>query len=183
MLAVIFLFHVVSGFSRGLAKQLFDIVGLVIVILISLWGSRMFSYVLAGYIDPENIASHHEVIQNLGIELALEQAPRLIAGVITFLILFLLLSLAFRLFSSGFRWVNRIPVVGFFNRIGGGVLGALLGAVFAYIIIAGLSLIPIQFFMNALEGSEIVFFTDHYLRPVAEELRSLVVFYYTNLNS
>ncbi len=182
ILLLIFLIHLVSGFSRGLVKQLFDIFGFIVVVLLSIWGSRSFSYVLTGYINPDDIIPHHEVLQNLGIEMALEKAPQLIAGVITFLLLFLVLSLVFRLFSGGFRWINRIPVIGFFNRIGGGVLGALVGVLFVYIIIAAVSLIPMQFFMDAVETSEVVFLADYYITPAAQELKIIFLDYYLSIN-
>jgi len=181
-LVAVFFLHLISGLFRGFIKQLFDIFGFVLIIIVSLWGSRAFSYILADYINPEDIVPHHELIESLGIDVAFEAAPQLIAGVLTFLVLFLFLSLIFRLFSGGFRWVNRIPVIGFFNRVGGSVLGALVGAVFVYIIIAGVSLIPLQFFMDAVENSEVVFFADHYITPIAIELRDLIFDYYINLN-
>lgn len=183
LLIVVFLLHFASGFVRGLVKQLFDIFGFFLIIIASLWGSRQFSYLLADYVNPEDIIPHHEVIESLGVELAFEAVPQLIAGILTFLALFLVLSLVFRFFSGGFKWVNRIPVIGFFNRVGGGVLGAVVGVVFVYIIIAALSLVPLQFFMDALENSEIVFITDHYLTPIAKDIGELFLNYYINLNS
>ncbi len=181
-LVIVFLLHFLSGFGRGMVKQLFDIFGFVLIIIVSLWGSRLFSPALAEYINPEDIMPHHEVIENMGFEVALEAAPQLVAGVLAFLVLFLLLSIVFRLFSGGFRSVNRIPVIGFFNRVGGGVLGALVGVVFVYIIMAGLSLIPMQFFMDALENSEVVFVADYYLTPIARDIRDMFLGYYINRN-
>ncbi len=181
-LIAVFFLHMISGLFRGLIKQLFDIFGFFLIIIVSLWGSRIFSRVLAEYINPEDIIPHHEIIESLGVEVAFEAAPQLIAGVLTFLVLFLFLSVVFRLFSGGFRWVNRIPVIGFFNRVGGGVLGALVGVVFVYIIIAALSLVPLKLFMDAVENSDIVFIADHYITPIAIELRDLLLDYYINLN-
>lgn len=183
LLIVIFFLHLASGLSRGMVKQSFDIFGFIVVILLSFWGSSHFSESLAEYIDPRNIIVHHEVIENLGLEVALEQVPQLIGGILAFLALFLILSLVFKLFSRGFRWINRIPVIGFFNRIGGVLLGAVIGAVFVYIIIAAVSLLPIQFFMDAIENSEVVFFTDHFFSPLFVEMKEWFLDYYLNLNS
>jgi uncharacterized membrane protein required for colicin V production len=182
LLLVVLLLHIINGISRGLIKQLFDVFGFLVVIGLSFWGSRLFSDSLAGYINPEDIIPHHDVIQQLGVDLALEKAPQLVAGVIAFLALFLILSIAFRLFSSGFRWVNRVPVIGFLNRIGGAALGAAIGTLFVYIIIAAVSLIPLPLFAEALDNSEVVFVADHYLTPAAEGLKSLVINYYLSLN-
>ncbi|MDW7739920.1 MAG: CvpA family protein [Bacillota bacterium] len=182
-LLIILALHLVNGLLRGLVKVLFDIIGFLVVILLSLWGSRLFSDKLAVYINPEDIIPHHELIQTLGLEVALERVPQLVAGIIAFLLLFLLLSLVFRLFSGGFRWVNRVPVIGFFNRIGGGLVGIAIGLAFVYIIIAALSFIPIQFFMDALDNSEVVFIANHYISPLAHEIKELVVDFYLSLNT
>lgn len=181
LLVVLFL-HIVNGLMRGLVKQLFDVFGFILIIIVSLWGSRFFSESLAEYIKPEDIIPHHEVIQSLGLNLAVEKAPQLIAGIIAFLILFILLSIAFRLLSGGFRWVNRIPVIGFFNRIGGAIFGTVIGVIFVYIIIAAVSLIPMQLFIDALESSEVVFFVDYYLTPLAHDLKDLAINFYLSLN-
>ncbi len=182
-LLVVFFLHLISGFSRGMVKQLFDIVGFFVVILLSFWGSKMFSEALAEYINVDNIIPHHELIENMGLEVALEQGPQLIGGILAFLGLFIILSIVFRLFSGGFRWINRLPVIGFLNRIGGGLLGAVVGVIFIYIIVAALSMIPFQFFMEAVDNSEIALITEHYFTPLAEELKEWIVDYYINMNS
>lgn len=182
LLLVIIFLHLASGYSRGLVKQVFDLGGFIFIILLSFWGSRLFSERLAVFIDPEDIIPHHDLIQSLGLEVAVEKAPQLIAGVITFLLLLLALSLIFRMFSGGFRWVNRVPVIGFFNRIGGAALGALVGVVFAYIIIAATALVPLKPFMDALRTSEVAFFAEYYLSPVADRVKETALDYYLSLN-
>jgi hypothetical protein len=95
LLVVVFLFHLVSGYSRGMVKQLFDIMGFFLVVLLSFWGSRFFSEQLAVLINPEDIIPHHDLIQSLGLEIAMEKVPQLVAGVILFLIFLLVLSVVF----------------------------------------------------------------------------------------
>lgn len=181
-LLIIFLLHLISGFSRGLVNQLFDLIGFFVIVVFSFWGSRYFSASLAAYINTADIIPHHELIESLGLEVALEKTPQLIAGVITFLLLFLVLSLLFRLFSGSFRWVNKLPVVGLLNRFGGGALGVLIGVAYIYIIITALSLIPLRFFMDILDGSEIVFIANHYLTPLVIQLKDAITSYYLTLN-
>ncbi|MDW7728728.1 MAG: CvpA family protein [Bacillota bacterium] len=182
LLLVVFFLHLISGYSRGMVKQLFDIIGFIVIIFLSFWGSRLFSDRLAVFIDPEDIIPHHDLIQSLGLEVALEKAPQLIAGVVTFLLLLLALTLIFRLFSGGFRWINRVPVIGFFNRIGGAALGAVVGLIFVYIIITAVALIPLNSFMVALQNSEVVFLTEFYLTPLFDQLKEMVINYYLSLN-
>ncbi len=182
-LLVVFFLHLASGFSRGMVKQLFDMFGFIVVILLSFWGGRFFADVLAEYINPENIIPHHQLFENMGLEVVLEQVPLLIGGILAFLGLFIILSIVFRLFSSGFQSFNHVPVIGFFNRIGGSMMGALIGAVFVYVIVAAISLIPLQFFIDAVDNSEVAFITDHYFTPLFEKLKAVAVNYYINLNS
>lgn len=160
----------------------FDIFGFLIIIIISLCGSRFFSEDLAAYINPEDIIPHHDLITDIGIDLALEQAPRLVAGVIAFLILFLLLSLLFKLFAGGLRWVNRVPIIGLINRLGGALLGALVGAIFVYIIIAAVSLIPLRLFVEAMEDSKMVVYASQYLTPTVDLLKEAVINFYLDIN-
>ena len=182
VLLVVLTLHVINGFSRGLMKQLFDIIGFLVIVVLAYIGGRMFSESLARYINPEDIIPHHDVISDFGLEVALEKAPQFIAAIIAFLVLFLFLSLVFRIFSGGFSWVNRIPVIGLFNRIGGAALGVVVGIVFVYIIIAAISLIPMQLFVDALAESEAVFVSRQYLTPLAEQLKDLVVRVFLDLN-
>ncbi len=183
LLVIVILLHLVNGFSRGLVKMFFDIVGFIVVIVISLIGSRLLSGPLSNYIDPESVIAHHAVIQNFGIDIAPESTPQLIAGVIVFLVLFILLSVFFRLYAGGFRWINRIPVIGLLNRVLGSALGALVGAVFVYIIIAALSLIPLQLIADGLANSNLVVYADLYLSAYALELKRFLVNFYTELPS
>lgn len=178
LLAAVFLYHLASGFSRGFVKQLFDVLGVFLVVLFSFWGSRFFSAELAVFINPEDLIPHHDLIQGLGFDLAMERVPQLVAGVILFLVFLLALSLIFRLLSRGFKWVNKVPLVGFFNRLGGALLGVLIGALLIYIIIAALDLLPLKPVMHALEGSEVVFVTKYYLTPLALRAKEFLAHYY-----
>ncbi|HSW35697.1 MAG TPA: CvpA family protein [Candidatus Limnocylindrales bacterium] len=181
LLAVILLYFI-GGISSGLVKQLFDVFGLVIIILLSIWGGRLFSESVATYINPEDIIPYHELIQRLGMDAALEKAPQLIAGIIVFLILFLFISIVFRLFSGSFRWINRIPVIGFFNRAGGAVSGLVIGIVVVYILITAVSIIPLPFFVDAHAQSNVVFFFQQYLTPHTVMLRETMLNFYLSLN-
>ncbi len=182
LLSVILFLHIISGYMRGLFKQLFDMFGFFIVIIVALWGSRYFSASLAEYINPEDIIPHHDLIQSIGLEVAFEKVPQFVAGILAFLILFLLLSVVFRLFSGGFRWVNRIPLIGFLNRIGGVFAGALVGSIFIYIIVAAVAMLPLQFFIDALNMSQVALFVSHNFTPFALEIKEMIFDFYIQNN-
>lgn len=178
-MGIIILLHIVNGFGSGMIKILFDLAIFLVVFVLSLIGSRLLSGSIAQYIGQESIVEHYELMQTLGLEVALEEAPRLIAGLVILLVLFILFSLVFRLFSHGFHWVNRIPVIGLFNRLGGSVIGAVIGAAFVYIIIVVISLIPLELFINALEDSEIAAYAEQYVSSYALELKKFLINFYT----
>lgn len=177
-----FLLHVGSGFFKGFLKQFFDLFGFLGVTLLAFWGGRRFSAELAEYIDPEGLVTHHAVIEGLGLEMALERAPQFVAGLLLFLVLFLVLGLVMRLAMQGFQWINDLPVVGLLNRSGGAVLGTLTGVFFIYITVVVCSLLPLPFFMDAVEDSQVVFFTNHYLSPVAYYFRALILNFFLEMN-
>ena len=151
VLGCIIILHTFNGVTRGLIRQVFDLLGFIIIIIIALFGSRLFSESLGEYINTEDIIPHHEIFQNLGFDVMLDKVPQFIAGLVAFLVLFLFLSLVFRVFSGGFRWINKIPVIGLFNRLGGSVLGFVVGLLFVYIIIVVLSIIPMPVIIEAVE--------------------------------
>ncbi len=182
VLGCIVLLHVFNGVTRGLIRQLFDLLGFFIIIIVAFYGSRLFSESLAEYINTEDILPHHDLFQSIGVDVMLERVPQLIAGLVAFLVLFLFLSIVFRLFSGGFRWINRIPVIGLFNRLGGSVLGFLVGLFFIYIIVAVLSIIPMPFFTEAMEKSEIAFLVNYYLTPIVSKLKDVAIDFYMSYN-
>lgn len=175
VLIVVLLLHLVNGFGNGMLKMLFDIAGFAAVFVLALLSSRFLSGPVSGFFDTESVKSQYDIVDNLGVEIVPEQMPALVAGLLVFLFFFILLSLIFRLYSRSFGWANRIPVVGLFNRLGGGILGTLVGAFFVYIIIIVLSLIPLQMFADALENSLFVAHSGNYVDPYAVQLKNFLV--------
>lgn len=176
----IMVIYTVSGFRQGLVKQLFNLFGFVIVLVLALVGSKYLSGYIAAYLKPELLVPYQEVIRLLGAETAMEQVLALVAGVLAFIILFVVLLLLFRLLSGGLKWVNKIPVLGFFNRLGGAVLGLLIGVVFAYIAISVLSLVPVRGIMEAVAGSYLAGTVEMHCAAVTAWLKSLLLGFYLN---
>lgn len=171
-------FYTVSGFVRGLVKQLFSLFGFVIILFIALIGSRALSGTVARTLNPHSMISYHEALQFLGVEAAVERAAELVAGVLVFLVLFVVLSVLFRLLSGSFKWVNKLPVVGMFNRLGGGLVGLIIGVVFCYILISVASLAPVQLSVDAISGSKLVLWAEEVLPPVTAALKSKLMDFY-----
>ncbi len=171
-------FYTVSGFTRGLVKQLFSLFGFVIILFIAFSGSRILSGPVSQQLNPHGMISYHEALQFLGVEAAVDRAAELVAGVLVFLVLFVVLSILFRLLSGSFKWINKLPVVGMLNRFGGGFIGLIIGVVFCYILISIASVAPVQFSVDAISGSTLVVWAEEYLPPVTAALKNMLMDFY-----
>lgn len=63
-----------------------------------------------------------------------------VAFVILFLLSMLVLTLLLRLITTPLRLVERVPVLGLANRLGGGILGLVLGILICFLITAAVKL-------------------------------------------
>lgn len=177
---VVIALHLSNGFYRGFLKMSFDLAGFVLVFIVALFGSRLLGNLLAGTLDPEGVLYQHQIFQNSGLSVTPENAAQLVAGAAAFVVLFIILSIIFRYYAKGFKKINNIPVIGLLNRIGGSLIGIITGIAFVYIIIIVISLIPVQFIIEALDRSLFAIYTDHYFTPVALQLKDFMVNFYIN---
>lgn len=176
---ILLLLLTLNGFGNGLLRMLFDITGYMVVFIISLFCSRFLSGYVSGWFGIDSFAFQLSWNQYLGVDVAPEQMPNLFAGLIVFILLFVLLSFAFSLYSrKGFRWANRVPVIGLLNRAGGAVLGAGVGALIVYFIFIVLSIIPFDLFTGALDNSVLANYLEKNLDPYASEFRVFLVNFY-----
>ncbi len=175
LLLGIIIVYTISGFARGLVKQLFSLFGFIIAIALAFIGSRLLSGVVAGFIDPEKIISSQEVLLLLGLESTVERAVEFSAGILTFLALFIIFMIVFRFFSGGFKWVNKIPVVGAVNRLGGAVVGLVIGLAISYVALNVFTMLPLEFSVEAMQGSAVSFVISEYVPMFTEGFKDLLV--------
>ncbi|MEW5785379.1 MAG: CvpA family protein [Bacillota bacterium] len=178
LLLGILILYLISGFVQGLAKQIFNLFGFVIVMALAFLGSRFLGGYAAAYINPAWLIPYQDVARLLGAESAAERAVELVAGVAVFLVLVVVLSIVFRLFSGGLKQVNKVPVLGFFNRLGGAALGLLVGIFFSYIVLNAVSLVPVQLCVDAVAGSYLAGAAELYLPPVTAWLKEVLLHFY-----
>ena len=57
----------------------------------------------------------------------MERAAELMAGALLFVVLFVVFSILFRLLSGSFKAINKLPVIGLVNRLGGALIGLVIG--------------------------------------------------------
>jgi uncharacterized membrane protein required for colicin V production len=171
LLLAIIAIYTITGLAQGLVKQLFNLFGFLIVLALAFIGSRMLSGYVASFLDPAALLPYWEVIHGIGVDVPVDRILQMVAGVIAFLALFVILQIFFRLIAAGFKSINQVPVVGLFNRIGGGVIGLFIGIFLAYTVVSLASLVPLQFCVDALDNSRIAVLAEQYLPPVTAALK------------
>lgn len=178
LLIAIVALYLIGGFIRGFVKQLFSLFGFFIILALAFAGSRLLGGYAAAFIDPQCLLPYREAAARLGADLPVETILNLVAGVLTFLAFLIILQILFRLIARTMTSINRVPVIGFFNRLGGAALGLLAGVVFAYLLVAIVSLVPVKFCTEAVGGSAAAALAEQYLPPVTEGLKNLLVEFY-----
>ena len=171
LLLLVIAFYVTVGFIRGALKQLINLGGFFVSLALAFWGTPYLSYVIAfplqffGLTAPgvpslalpqfETLTAPGEALTPLKELLTVEQLGGLAGAVSVFLVLLLLLAVAFRLLMRLLKAVNKIPVIGTFNRLGGALLGLLMALFLGFVVISLAALLPVSPVEEGLNGSVI----------------------------
>lgn len=173
VLLVILLLFLASGFSQGLIGQLAGILGFLVALVLAYFGSDLLSGYLADYLKPEMLAPLQSVVGFLNVDLATDQALNTVGRIAAFLLLLFVVQIILRLLVGSLSGINRIPVVGIFNRAAGAILGLLRGLILAFILVSVFSLIPVEFFVKTLSGSRLAMAAEQYLPAATSGLKNL----------
>ncbi len=168
-------FYLIGGLIQGALKQLFNLFGFFIVLALAILGSRYLSGYCTAYLKPEYFMPYEDVLQRVGVTLTPQGMMELAGGAITFLALLVVLMVIFRLMVHWLTAANRIPVVGIFNRLGGALLGLLIGLLINFAIINAVSLLPLPFMNEALDGSVIAGYMALYLPPAFTAFKEILI--------
>jgi len=144
-----------SGVVQGLLKQVVGLLGFFIALVLALYGSRVLADTLEPYLPLESLEPTQEVLDFMGADFDVEAGALMVASIFCFIFLFIILQIGFRFLSRGLKMVNRIPILGKLNALGGGGLGLLKGLIFVFILVSVLSLVSVEVIENALTGSEV----------------------------
>lgn len=167
--------YLVGGLSQGALRQLFNLFGFFIALALAFLGTRYLSDYGTALLKPDYFLPYEEVLQRFGIIVTPDRALELAGGALTFLVLLVVLLIFFRLLLGRLTAVNKIPVIGFFNRIGGALLGLLVGLLINFAIINAVSLLPLPFLDDALKGSSIAGYIELYLPPLLTGLKGILI--------
>lgn len=169
--------YFLGGLIQGALKQIFNLCGFIIALVLAFLGSRHLSGYVAAYMKPDYFLPYEEVLQRIGMALTVEDIMGLAAGALTFLALLVVLLIVFRLLLHWLTAANKIPVIGFFNRLGGALLGLLIGLLIDFAIINAVSLLPLPFLNEALNNSVIAGYLVQHLPPAYSEFKKILINY------
>lgn len=160
--AVIVLFFILllySGYKQGFLLKLVNIIGFVVVGILSWWLSGPLSKIIGLY-PQDSIPLHGTILESF----LYENLNRFVV----FVVLFVLLNIVILLMKPLLKAISSIPVISTVNK----VCGMLLGGVQAILLMALAALaLRLPFFAS---GSQIV---DQTLLRYSEPLMGVVLFY------
>ncbi|HOJ84678.1 MAG TPA: CvpA family protein [Bacillota bacterium] len=168
-------FYFIGGLIQGALKQIFNLFGFIIALALAFLGSRYLSGYCTAFLKPEYFMPYEEVLQRVGVTLTHQEMMDLAGGAITFLALLAVLLILFKLLLHWLTAANKIPVIGFFNRLGGALLGLLIGLLVNFAIINAVSLLPVPFLNDALDGSVIAGYLAQYLPPAFAACKKILI--------
>ena len=154
---VFVLLFVYLGYKSGLIRTLFGIMSYFISILISFMlypvvsdifkSSTLYEIVFNYFQKKVSSGNQSESILFSGLINSVnsslsETITNLTFNVISFVIVLLISKIVLSILSSVFGIISRLPVISFFNRIGGAILGGIKGIVVLYIAFSVIMVIP-----------------------------------------
>jgi membrane protein required for colicin V production len=126
-------FSTFIGVRRGLLRSVAGIVGLIL--------AALFAGKLAALIDPSLQQAH------------IKHPP--INGAVTFVIAFLAIVVAVEFGAGLLVWVQRLMLLGWVDRLGGGVFGLLRGVLLSMILLAGFAQFGSKDFNNTIRQATV----------------------------
>ncbi len=147
ILLLILTVFIVSGFRRGLVRQLLDLGGFIIALY------------LAWVLTPQ-LSTYLEQFSNFVPEFLLPGDPVLAAhfssiviSIISFLFIYFVVTVFFKFFGKLLQGIANLPVIGFFNAVGGAALGGLKGLIWVFVAVVIISFLPVNFLHELTQES------------------------------
>lgn len=158
VLIFILVLNFYNGFRYGFVRQVVGITSLFIALYLALFWSSDIKLYLEEYLKLDEVIS--VIVKNGETSLWL---TGVLLNAIAFFLVFLLVLFILSFFSGKLRLLNRIPILGPLNILLGGLLGAFKGVIIVFLIVALISLIPTEYWINTLDASVIVALSGHYM--------------------
>ncbi len=164
-LLLVLSFFIVSGYNRGLVRQVFDLGGFIIALFLAAKYCSLAGFYLSGPLEfikkypilggPEGIFYPY------------------IFNIIGFVLIYFTARLLISLLGKTVNSIAELPIIGFINATGGALMGSIKGLISVIAVVGILSLIPVLALEQLLEKSllsSVVFMYFPYLISCFKEL-------------
>ncbi|AIY05112.1 hypothetical protein Plano_1147 [Planococcus sp. PAMC 21323] len=151
LLLVLLIGGIIVGAKRGFVVQLIHMVGFVIALVAAYTYYKPLSEYFVLWIPYPAINENSQftlVVDQLDLDQTFYQ-------LLAFAIIFFVVKFALQLIASMFDFLKYLPVLGFFSKILGAVLGFVEAYILLFIFIYVFALLPIDAIQNQLENSGI----------------------------
>lgn len=173
--------YLISGLLDGLLKQVAGVVGYAVSFLGALYGSKPLGAMLTDMLSSGGVFVEDSTLGIIdeGIP-GFDFIPGMntIVSAVSFILLFVILQILIGIIVRKMKSFNRVPLIGPLNRLGGMGIGALKGLLFIFIVLAVVSLLPLEYLGDLVSGSKMatainqvmpgfferarIFFLEHY---------------------
>jgi uncharacterized membrane protein required for colicin V production len=158
ILVFIFLLNLYNGLRHGFLRQVWGLFSLLIAFYAALAWNDAAKVYLQKYLKLGEIIS---VLAPKGE--ASTWLSGVILNIIAFLLVFMLLSAVLAFVSRKLKLLNKLPLLGPFNALTGGIFGAIRGLIIVFLIAALLSLIETDFWIKTVGASAVVSLASYYM--------------------
>ncbi|NLZ38449.1 MAG: CvpA family protein [Firmicutes bacterium] len=171
LLFTVIIYFAVTGWRKGLIRQLFDVAGTIASYFVALNYGSDFILWLENYIPFSRILSQwlpHLTTQ--GVSLA-----DVVVRLLGFILLYSVVIFAFRLAGNFAHHLFSLPVLGLLNGLIGMLLGTVKGVLLAMIIVGMMTLISTPFFTQPLADSFFAATVLSILPVIYEQMMNLIL--------
>lgn len=151
LLLVLLIGGIIVGAKRGFVVQLIHMVGFVIALVAAYKYYKPLSEYFVLWIPYPAINENSQftlVVDQLDLDQTFYQ-------LLAFAVIFFVVKFALQLLASMFDFLKYLPVLGFFSKVLGAVLGFIEAYILLFIFVYVFALLPIDAVQNQLENSGI----------------------------
>lgn len=137
------------GWKKGLLSQLIGLVTVIVAFFVAWSFGGIFGRWFFGFVNLEQYAERLVSSDS-------QVVPKVVGAlenILGYVILFILVLVVMRLAARFLRSLNKAPVLGLANSVGGLVVGLVKGVLISLVAIWALNLLPVPSIIDAIDGS------------------------------
>ncbi|HLQ83548.1 MAG TPA: CvpA family protein [Pseudogracilibacillus sp.] len=155
IILIMLLYGLLSGLMRGGVLQLFSLIGFIIALIVARLFSPDLADIMRSIISTDN------------------DTWSLLYNVISFMLIFILVQLIIKKLANLLNIVTKLPVIGFFNRILGAILGFVQMYLVAFVVVIILFLSPMEDIKELIEESQVAMYMINSTPVISEYFKNM----------